>query len=128
MATQTGTWYRAAALDAQGQPTGAEVVIGYQYDDVTSRVTQVNATVPGAWAAVVTIDRSDNSRRYGPFTIVPAGSPTNGTPPNGGQVLASPFAQAIPTTAANRLQLVVNARGRLVGVDVRVGYPEPIPS
>lgn len=75
------------------------------YDDVDLRVRVVRVVNPAPRGLVITAGRTNQTRTY------TATAPANQT-----------TTQTISTTAANRLQLVLDARGRLDGVEYSTAW------
>lgn len=83
----------------------ATALLQIDYDDVDLRVRVVRVVNPAPRGLVITAKRTDGSRTYS--VTAPANQTTE---------------QAVPTTPANRLQLVVDARGRLDGVEYSTAW------
>ena len=86
---------------------GGECVFWYEHDDATLRVTAVgcdNRTAQSAYAEAYRAD--DGSRKQA--SVFLGGTNTS---------------IAVPTTVALRLQLFVNARGRLDGITFVTAWP-----
>lgn len=75
------------------------------YDNVDLRVRTVRVVNPAPRGLVITAARTNGTRTY--TATAPASQTTT---------------QSIPTTVANRLQLVVDARGRLDGVEYSTAW------
>ena len=75
------------------------------YDDVTLRVRVVRVINPAPRGLVISASRTDRSRVYS--VTAPANQTTE---------------KAVSTGAAQRLQLVVDARGRLDGVEYSTAW------
>lgn len=85
------------------ETTGARLEIDYDNIDLRIRVVRVVNTAPRG--LTVTAARTNRTRTYS--ATAPAGQTT---------------AVNISTTAANRLQLVLDARGRLDGVEYSTAW------
>lgn len=96
MAIQTkvqGTLYEDATHVAR---------LEYDYDDIALVITTARCVNGTSVPVFVTIARISDGFQYGPFTVAPGAT----------------LAQNVPASGAGKIDITVDARGRLVGIRV----------